>query len=50
MWGSDHLASVEPQGLIKLVKGVRELEVALGDGHKTVTEGEKKIRLKLRGN
>ncbi len=23
MWGSDHLASVEPQGLIKLVKGER---------------------------
>jgi sialic acid synthase SpsE len=50
MWGSDHLASVEPQGLIKLVKGVRELETALGDGHKVVTEGEKKVRLKLRGN
>jgi len=50
MWGSDHLSSVEPQGLIKLVKGVRELETALGDGHKTVTEGEKKVRLKLRGN
>ena len=40
MWGSDHLASVEPQGLIKLVKGVRELEIALGDGIKRVTEGE----------
>jgi len=50
MWGSDHLASVEPQGLIKLVKGVRELEIALGDGNKVVTEGEKKVRLKLRGN
>ena len=50
MWGSDHLASVEPQGLIKLVKGVRELETALGDGNKVVTEGEKKVRLKLRGN
>ncbi len=50
MWGSDHLASVEPQGLIKLVKGVRELEVAFGDGNKVVTEGELPIRLKLRGN
>jgi N-acetylneuraminate synthase len=49
MWGSDHLASVEPQGLIKLVKGVRELEMALGDGNKVVTEGEKPIRKKLRG-
>jgi N-acetylneuraminate synthase len=49
MWGSDHLASVEPQGLIKLVKGVRELEIALGDGQKRVTEGEIPVRKKLRG-
>tara|TARA_B000000557_G_scaffold226710_1_gene197285 strand:+ start:3940 stop:4770 length:831 start_codon:yes stop_codon:yes gene_type:complete len=49
MWGSDHLASVEPQGLIKLVKGVRELETAFGDGVKRVTEGEIKVRKKLRG-
>ncbi len=50
MWGSDHLASVEPQGLIKLVRGVRELEVAYGDGVKRVTEGELPSRKKLRGN
>jgi len=49
MWGSDHLASVEPQGLIKLVKGIRELELAYGDGVKKVTEAEKKVRKKLRG-
>tara|TARA_Y100000593_G_C4304502_1_gene335065 strand:+ start:1005 stop:1829 length:825 start_codon:yes stop_codon:yes gene_type:complete len=49
MWGSDHLASVEPQGLIKMVKGIRELEIALGDGVKRVTEGEKAPRKKLRG-
>ncbi len=29
MWGSDHKASVEPIGLFKLVKGVRDLEKAL---------------------
>ena len=50
MWGSDHLASVEPQGLIKLVRGVRELEVAYGDGVKRVTDGELPSRKKLRGN
>ena len=50
MWGSDHLASVEPQGLIKLVKGVRELEIALGDGVKRVTDGELPVRKKLRGD
>lgn len=49
MWGSDHLSSVEPQGLIKLVKGVRELEEAYGDGEKRVTEGELAPRKKLRG-
>jgi N-acetylneuraminate synthase len=50
MWGSDHLSSVEPQGLIKLVSGVRELEKAYGDGVKRVTEGELPSRKKLRGN
>ena len=49
MWGTDHMSSVEPQGLIKLVKGVRELEKALGDGEKQVWESEKPFRAKLRG-
>tara|TARA_B100000085_G_C18495261_1_gene493028 strand:+ start:379 stop:1212 length:834 start_codon:yes stop_codon:yes gene_type:complete len=50
MWGSDHLSSIEPQGLIKLVRGVRELEVAFGDGVKRITDGELPSRKKLRGN
>ena len=49
MWGTDHLGSVEPQGLIKLVKGIRELEEAYGDGVLKVTESEKPVRKKLRG-
>jgi N-acetylneuraminate synthase len=49
MWGSDHLASVEPQGLFKLVSGIRELEQAYGDGVIQVTESEKPVRAKLRG-
>lgn len=49
MWGTDHLSSVEPQGLIKLVKGIRELEEAFGNGVIQVTESEKPIRIKLRG-
>ena len=48
MWGTDQLCSVESQGLIKLVKGIRELERSLGDGVKRVTETEKPIREKLR--
>ena len=49
MWGTDHMASVEPQGLIKLVKGIRELEEAYGDGVIRVTESEIPVRNKLRG-
>ena len=48
MWGTDQMCSVEPQGLIKLVRGVRELEQAIGDGMKVVTEKEKPIREILR--
>ena len=48
MWGTDQMCSVEPQGLIKLVRGVRELNSALGDGVKIVTETEIPIREKLR--
>ncbi len=48
MWGTDQMCSVEPQGLIKLVRGVHELSRALGDGKKVVTETEKPIREKLR--
>lgn len=49
MWGSDHLSSVEPQGLLKLVKGIRELEIAYGDGTIGLTDSELEPRKKLRG-
>jgi N-acetylneuraminate synthase len=49
MAGSDHMASIEPQGLFKLVSGIRELERAYGDGIIQVTESEKPVRKKLRG-
>lgn len=49
MWGSDQLCSVEPQGLIKMCRGIRELEEAYGDGVLGVTESEKPVRKKLRG-
>ena len=48
MWGTDLMCSVEPQGLIKLVRGINELNLALGDGIKRVTETEISIRNKLR--
>ena len=48
MWGSDHMCSVEPQGLIKMVRGIRELEIAYGDGEKKVTDGKLGPTQKLR--
>tara|TARA_Y100000591_G_C21854904_1_gene714590 strand:+ start:6520 stop:7395 length:876 start_codon:yes stop_codon:yes gene_type:complete len=48
MWGSDQSASIEPNGLIKLVQSIREIERALGNGDKIVYESEIPIREKLR--
>ncbi len=48
MWGSDQAASVEPQGLQRLVRDVRVIEAALGDGTKQVYESEIPARNKLR--
>lgn len=49
MWGSDQMASVEPQGLIKLVKGIRDIEKALGnDEPRVCLPGEIKKRESLR--
>lgn len=50
MWGSDHAASVEPDGFRRLVRHVRAVESALGDGVKQVYESELPIRAKLRRN
>ncbi len=50
MWGSDQAASIEPNGLKRLVKDVRNVETALGDGVKRVYESEviaaSRLRLK----
>ena len=40
MWGSDQAASVEPGGLQRLVRDIRSVEEALGDGIKRVYESE----------
>jgi N-acetylneuraminate synthase len=48
MWGSDHAASVEPGGLFRLVKNIRLVPAALGDGVKTVYDSELGAREKLR--
>lgn len=48
MWGSDQSASVEPQGIEKLVKYIRVTEMSLGDGVKCVYDSEKSSLSKLR--
>ena len=41
MFGSDQMASVEPIGLMKLMKGIRDIELSLGHGGpRTRTTGE----------
>jgi N-acetylneuraminate synthase len=50
MWGSDQAASVEPQGFMRLVRDIRLVETALGDGVKRVVDREVPIMKKLRRN
>jgi N-acetylneuraminate synthase len=48
MWGTDQAASVEPRGLERLVQYIRDIELAMGDGVKTVYESERAVMQKLR--
>ena len=48
MWGSDQAASVEIQGMHRLVRNVRDIEEALGDGVKRVYASELSALKKLR--
>src|SRR5512136_2722051 len=48
MWGSDQAASVEPQGFAHMVRDIRLVEKAMGDGVKRLIEREVPIMRKLR--
>ena len=48
MWGSDQAASLEPNGITRLVRDVRLVEQSMGDGVKRVYEREYPIIKKLR--
>ena len=50
MYGSDQAASLEPGELRSLVRAVRSIESAMGDGHKRVLESEIPISIKLRSH
>ena len=47
-WGSDHAASLEPNGITRLVRDIRLIEKSMGDGVKRVLEREQPIIKKLR--
>ncbi len=47
MYGSDQSASIEIIGLNRLVRDIRDIEDAFGDGVKRMTDVEKKCRVKL---
>jgi N-acetylneuraminate synthase len=47
-WGSDQAASLEPNGITKLVSYIRLVEKSMGDGVKRVLEREQPILKKLR--
>lgn len=48
MWGSDQAASLEPNGITRLMRDIRLVELSLGSGEKRVLEVEKPIIKKLR--
>jgi N-acetylneuraminate synthase len=48
MWGTDHAASLEPNGITRLVRDIRLIEKSLGDGVKRVYESELPVLNKLR--
>jgi N-acetylneuraminate synthase len=48
MWGSDHAASLEPNGITRLVRDIRLIETAMGDGVKRVLDRELPVIEKLR--
>lgn len=48
MWGSDQAASLEPNGITRVVRDIRLIEQSMGDGIKVVYEREYPIIQKLR--
>lgn len=48
MWGSDQAASIEPEGFRRLVRDIRTVEQAMGDGTKRVYDAESVNQWKFR--
>ena len=48
LWGTDQAASLEPEGLRRMIRDIKNIAIASGDGKKIVYESEKPIIKKLR--
>ena len=48
LWGSDQAASLEPNGITRVVRDIRLVESSMGDGVKRVAEAEIPVMQKLR--
>ena len=48
LWGSDQAASLEPEGLRRMVRDIREVKSIIGNGNKVVYDSEVPVRAKLR--
>jgi len=49
MYGSDQAASLEPSGLKRMIRDVKNVEAILGDGKKRIWDSEIPVKKKLRG-
>ena len=48
LYGSDQAASLEPEGLFRMVRDIRDLNGILGDGKKRIWDSELPAQKKLR--
>lgn len=48
MWGSDQAASLEPNGISRLVRDIRLIERSMGTGEKVIVESERPLIARLR--
>jgi N-acetylneuraminate synthase len=48
MYGSDQPASLEPAGLQRLVRDIRNIDLIMGDGEKIIWDSEIPVMKKLR--
>ena len=48
MWGSDQKSSIEPLGLARLIRDIKNIQISMGDGEKKIYKSELPMIKKLR--